>query len=298
MYPVPFRYHRASSLAEAVSMLSDLGEEAKVLAGGQSLIPLMKFRLAAPTDLVDLNAVPNISFIRQEGNAIRIGTLARHADIESSQIAARVPLLVDCASGIADVQVRNRGTVGGSLAEADPSGDWGVALLALNTRVCCIGPDGDRTIALPEFLVDAYTTALQKAELVHEIVVEQPPERSGGAYIAFKRSAQVYASATAGVQLTMEDSETCKDARIFLGCVGLAPIHATEAESELRGNSVTAETIEKAAQAAMAAADPQPDMRGSAEYKRILVRALVKRAIDLAVRRSRGEQVEGSHYYA
>ncbi|MFI5125518.1 MAG: FAD binding domain-containing protein [Candidatus Acidiferrales bacterium] len=297
VYSSAFRYLRAKSLEEAATMLSDLGEDAKALAGGQSLIPLMKLRLSKPTALVDLNFISGISRIEKRGNAIHFGTLARHAQIEDSEIVAQIPILHDCAAGIADVQVRNRGTIGGSLAEADPTGDWGPVLLALSTEVACSGPQKTRTISLSQFFLDAYTTALAPAELVREVIVKVPPKNSGGAYLAFKRCAPVYASATAAVQLTMADKDSCGEAHIVLGCVGLVPIHATEAERELSGHKITPRTVQAAGEAAMAAAEPQSDMRGSAEYKRVLIRSLVKRAIEIALRRAHGEPVEASHEY-
>jgi aerobic carbon-monoxide dehydrogenase medium subunit len=297
MYPRSFHYHRAASLKEAVSMLGQLGEGAKFLAGGQSLIPLLKLRFANPEHLVDLNFIPGTSFIKEDSAELRFGAMTRHAEIEHSALAKKIPLLHDCAAGIADVQVRNRGTIGGSLAEADPSGDWANALMTLDTTVHCLGLSGARPIQLTDFIKDAYTTALAHDELVTEVEVKIPPKGSGGAYLAFKRSAPVYPSASAAVQLIMA-GDVCRDAAIALGCVGLTAIRATEAEAALRGNNLNDKTIATAAEAARAAADPQPDMRGSADYKRQLVVALVKRAIQIAVRRARGEQVEGAHLYA
>lgn len=282
-------------------MLRQLGEEARPLAGGQSLVPLMKLRLVRPTDLVDLNFTPGLSYVRRDGNQIRFGPLTRHAEIAESEAAAHIPILHDCANGIGDVQVRNRGTIGGSLAEADPSGDWAPVLLTHATEVRCLGPDGERTIPLGKFFVDAYTTALGPAELVREIVMETPArgrhEQIGGAYLAAKRCAQVYATASAAVRLTLVD-DVCKDAAVFLGAVGLMAVEAKEAAGVLRGRTLDGKTIATAAEAAGAAADPQPDMRGSAEYKRALLTALVKRAIAIAVRRARGERPEVSHEYA
>jgi carbon-monoxide dehydrogenase medium subunit len=278
-------------------MLGQFGEGAKFIAGGQSLIPLLKLRFANPEHLVDLNFIPGTSFIKEDSGALHFGAMTRHAQIEHSALAGKIPLLHDCAAGIADVQVRNRGTIGGSLAEADPSGDWANALITLDTTVHCLGPRGARVIQLRDFIKDAYTTALAHDELVTEIEVKIPPAGSGGAYVAFKRSAPVYPSASAAVQLTMAD-DVCQDAAIALGCVGLTAIRATEAEALLRAKSLNDKTIATAAEAARNAADPQPDMRGSAEYKRQLVAALVKRAIQIAARRARGEQVEGAHLYA
>ena len=297
MYPRSFHYHRAGSLKEAVSMVGQLGEGAKFLAGGQSLIPLLKLRFANPEHLVDLNFIPGTSFIKEDSGALHFGAMTRHAEIEHSALARKIPVVHDCAAGIADVQVRNRGTIGGSLAEADPSGDWANALITLDTTVHCLGSDGARTIPLRDFIKDAYTTALAPNELVTEVEVKIPPAGSGGAYIAFKRSAPVYPSASVAVQLTMA-GDVCRDAAIALGCVGLTAIRATEAETALRGKSLNDKTIATAAEAARAVADPQSDMRGSADYKRQLVVALVKRAIQIAARRARGEQVEGTHLYA
>jgi carbon-monoxide dehydrogenase medium subunit len=297
MYPRAFHYHRAGSLKEASAMLAQLGDEAKLLAGGQSLIPLMKLRFANPAHLVDLNFISGASYIKDENRTLSFGPLTHHADIENSAIAAKVPILHDCAAGIADVQVRNRGTIGGSLAEADPSGDWAVVLSTLVTQVRCLGKNGERTVDLEDFIHDAYTTVLAHDELVSEVVVDIPVKGSGGAYLAFKRAAPVYPTASAAVQLTM-DGSVCKDVAIALGCVGLIAIKAKDAEAALRGQPITEKTLSAAAEAARAAADPQSDMRGSAEYKRTLVSALVRRAIDIAARRARGEHLEVSHLYA
>jgi len=297
MYPRSFHYHRAKSLKEAISMLGQLGENAKFLAGGQSLIPLLKFRFANPEHLVDLNFIPGASFIKEDSGAIHFGAMTRHAEIEHSALARRIPVLHDCAAGIADVQVRNQGTIGGSLAEADPSGDWANALITLDTTVHCLGANGTRTIPLSDFITDAYTTALSLEELVTEVVVKIPPKGSGGAYLAFKRTDPVYPSASVAVQLNLA-GDVCEDVAIALGCVGLTAIRATEAETALRGQMLNEKAVATAAEAARTAADPQSDMRGSAEYKRQLIVALLKRAIQLAARRARGEQVEGAHLYA
>jgi carbon-monoxide dehydrogenase medium subunit len=297
MYPRSFHYHRAGSLKEAVTMLGQLGEGAKLLAGGQSLIPLLKLRFANPEHLVDLNFIVGTSFIKENSRTLHFGPMTRHAEIEHSELVRKIPVLHDCAAGIADVQIRNRGTIGGSLAEADPSGDWANALITLDTTVHCLGSKGARAVALKDFILDAYTTALAHDELVTEVEVKIPPKGSGGAYIAFKRAAPVYPTASTAVQLTIE-GDVCKDAAIALGCVGLTAIRAGEAEAALRGKRPDDKTITSAAEAARAAADPHPDMRGSADYKRELVAALVKRAIQIALRRARGEQVDGVHLYA
>jgi carbon-monoxide dehydrogenase medium subunit len=297
MYPRAFDYHRASSLPEAVTLLTQLGAESKAIAGGQSLIPLMKLRFANPAHLVDLNFIPKLSFIEPRDGAIHFGPLTRHAHVEASEMARKVPILHDCAAGIADAQIRSMGTIGGSLAEADPSGDWAPVLIALDAQITCVGANGERNIPAREFFVDAYTSALAHEELIKEISVKVPAGGSGGAYVASKRCPQVYASAAVAVQLSMQ-GDVCEQAAIALAAVGLTPIRALEAEAALRGQPLSEPVMKRAAEAAMAASDPQPDMRGSAEYKRVLVGALLREAVAVAARRSRGEAVEVSHHYA
>jgi len=297
MYPRAFSYHRAGSLQEASALLSQLGGEAKLLAGGQSLIPLMKLRFANPAHLVDLNFINGLSYIRRENGTLVFGPMTRHAHIEHSADVQKIPILYDCAAGIADVQVRNQGTIGGSVAEADPSGDWAPVLLTLDTEVKISGTNGSRGVKLNDFIQDAYTTVLAHDELITEIRVKAPAKNSGGAYIAFKRTAPVYATASAAVQLTLKDG-SCSDVSIYVGAVALTPVHATSAEDELRGRPLDGSSIARAAEAAMSAVDPPPDMRGTAEYKRVLVGGLVRRAIEAAARRARGEHVEASHIYA
>lgn len=296
MYPRAFQYHRASSYAEAASLLSELGEDAKFLAGGQSLIPLMKLRLSTPRHLVDLNFIPETSYVRSNGS-FNLGAMTRHADIANSALAERIPILRDCAAGIADPQVRHLGTIGGSIAEADPTGDWAPVLLATGATVRTLGPEGERRIDIHDFILDAYSTALLPAELITEIAVPWPPERSGGAYIALKRCAPVYASASIAVQLTMNDAHTCRDARIYLGVLGLTATRVSAAEDVLRGHAITAQQIEKVREAVMDIAEPNADMRGSIEYKRQAAGALARLAVEPALRRARGEHVEVSHLY-
>ena len=219
-------------------MLSAILARSQASGGGQSLIPLMKLRYANPNHLVDLNFISGTSYIKEENGTLRFGAMTRHAEIEHSTVAANIPIIHDCAAGIADVQVRNRGTIGGSLAEADPSGDWATVLMTLETEVRCQKSKGDRWVRLADFIKDAYTTALAHDELVSEVVVKIPLQGSGGAYLAFKRSAPVYPTASAAVQLTM-DGDVCKDVAIALGCVGLTAIKAKDAEKALRGQQVT-----------------------------------------------------------
>lgn len=297
MYPRPFSYHRAASLREAAGLLAELGPEAKLLAGGQSLIPLMKLRLAGPSALIDIGHIPGLDYVKAANGGFSFAALARHADIEKSEAAARIPILHDCAAGIADVQVRNWGTLVGSIAEADPTGDWGPVLLTLESQVHCQTAGGERTLPLSAFIRDAFTTALADGEVIAEVRVKTPPANSGGAYIAFKRCAPVYASASAAVQLTLEGG-VCRDVRIFVGAVGLTPVHAAGAEGALRGKPVNDKSSADAGDAVMADIDPQSDQRGSADYKRALVRGLLIEAIEAAARRAAGQRVEVAHHYA
>jgi aerobic carbon-monoxide dehydrogenase medium subunit len=297
MYPRAFAYHRAKSYPEAVSLLSELGEEAKFLAGGQSLIPLMKLRLSTPAHLVDLNFISATSYIRGNGS-LRFGAMTRHAEIAASPDAAGLPILHDCAAGIADPQVRHMGTIGGSIAEADPTGDWAPVLLATSATVKTLGKNGERRLDIGEFIVDAYTTALQPGELITEISVPLGEARSGGAYIALKRCAPVYASASVAVQLTLNEDRTCRDAHIYLGVLGLTAVRVQVAEDLLRGHAVDERQVEGVREAVMDIAEPASDMRGSAEYKRHAAGALARLALSAAVRRAQGEFVEVSHLYA
>jgi carbon-monoxide dehydrogenase medium subunit len=297
MYPAAFHYFRAQSIDDAIHRLTELGEDARPLAGGQSLVPLMKLRFSRPGALVDLGFLPGLSYATVDNGTLRLGALTCHADIEDSASVSMIPILHDCAAGIADVQVRNRGTIGGSIAEADPSGDWMPVLLALDTEVRCMGPNGERTVPLPEFVRDAFTTVLETGELVREAIVRVPAKGSGGAYIAFKRSAPVYATVSAAVQLKLGDKDVCEECRILLGCVGLTAIRAREGEKQLSGQPLTSHSIKHTVEAVVAAAEPESDLRGSADYKRALLGALVRRAIHAAARRARGEHVEVHHEY-
>lgn len=297
MYPAPFRYHRPASLKEAILMLSALGETAKPLAGGQTLIPILKLRLDEPTDLVDIGRLPDLRFATQENGWIRIGALSQHAWVARSEIAAAIPIVKDCAGGIADAQVRSRGTIGGSVSAADPNCDWPALLNTLDAEVVCTGPDGERSIAVGEFITAAYTTALTPGELVTAIRFKAPAAGSGGAYIAYKKAAAAFPVCSVGVQLTLA-GDTCSDVRIVMGGAGPTPRRAVQAEAELRGKTLSAQLWERAAEAASAVAEPLDDVRGNTEYKRNLLRGLLLQTADVAVRRCANAKIEGSHVYA
>ena len=277
-------------------MLSDIGEGARVLAGGQSLLVLLKMRFDEPTDIVDIGRIADLDQIEEDGDAVRIGALATHRHIAASALAGSVPIISDCANGIADNQVRSRGTIGGSVASGDPSCDWPALLHTLDAELHCQGPNGARTLDINGFVEDLYQTVLQPGEIITGIRFPQPDSGSGGAYCAFKRCAPAYPTISVGVQMTVSDGQV-ETARVALGSAGLTPIRAREAEVELGGHSLDADRIDKAADAAVAASDPVDDQRGSAAFKRQLIAHLTKRAIRIAERRAAGDQVYNSHEY-
>jgi carbon-monoxide dehydrogenase medium subunit len=296
MYPAPFNYHRAGSVEEAIRLLSDLGEGARVLAGGQSLLPVLKMRFDEPTDLVDVGRIPGLDRIAEDASKVSIGALTTHRRIAASPLAKAVPIISDCANGIADNQVRTRGTIGGSVASGDPSCDWPALLHTLDAEIECQGPGGSRTVDINGFVEDLYQTVLDPGEIVTGISFAPPGPGSGGAYCALKRSSPAYPTITVGVQLTVAKGEV-RMVRVAMGSAGPTPARAREAETELQGGPITPERVARAADAAAAACEPFEDQRGSEAFKRHLVATLTRRAIGIAGRRADGETVKNSHEY-
>ena len=297
MYPAPFRYHRPGTLGSALKLLAELGEGARPLAGGQSLIPILKMRMDEPSDLVDIGRLAELMHIRQEKNRVCIGALATHARIAVSAIAGEIPIIRDCAGGIADPQVRALGTIGGSVSIADPSSDWPALLHTLEAEIVCQGPSSKRTIKINDFIKDSYTNGLADAELVTEIQIPMPPENSGGAYIGFKKAAPAYPAASAGVQLTLADGNLCRDIRLVLGAAGPVPVTSRQVEQQLIGQPLTEKNLSQAAEALVELSDPPSDSRGSSEFKRAMLRSLFMRAANRAMQRAGGEKITGSHDY-
>ncbi|MEH6581836.1 MAG: xanthine dehydrogenase family protein subunit M [Halioglobus sp.] len=297
MYPAPFRYHRPDSLQAAVGLLTQYGDDARIMAGGQSVIPMMKLRMGEASELIDIGRLPDLSYVKLEGATLKIGALTTHALIAASEAARTVPLIAEAAGGIADRQVRSMGTIGGGLSVADPSGCWPTSLRTLDTLVHVVGPDGSRSIAMVDFILDTYVTALRAGELVTAIEVPVPGPGTGSAYVAFKRTAAAYPTVSCGMQLTMQ-GDTCSAARLALGAAGPTVVVSEEAEASLVGAAVTVEGLEKAADIIIAAAEPPPDARGSVAFKRAMLKTLVVEAGNRALARSRGEQVKGGHRYA
>jgi carbon-monoxide dehydrogenase medium subunit len=296
MYPANFNYHRATSFREASELLTRFGDDSKAIAGGQTLLPLLKLRLVTPQHLVDIGRIKDASAIERDGARLRIGALATHADIAAAQATRAFPMVAECSGGIADPQVRNRGTIGGSLAEADPSSCWPALLFTLDARVECISSEGTRWQLIRELLREPYAPALKKGELIQHVEIDLPGPNTHGSFVAFKRCAQAYPTASCAVLLTL-DSDRCREVRIGFGCLGLTPLVAPAAEQFLRGARLTDETIRSVATLAASATEPLADGRGSVEYKRFLAAGLVRRAIANAMARAQGRATSESHTY-
>ena len=287
MIPGTFEYHAPSSIGEATNLLATLGEDAKVLSGGQSLIPLMKLRLASPRHLIDINGIPGLAYIREADGFLRIGGLTREADLEESDlIRTRYPLLLDTCKVIADPLVRNLATIGGNLAHGDPANDHPATMLALGAEVLAVGPRGERRIPIASFFTGPFSTALKGDEIVVEIRVPAPRPGSGGAYVKLERKVGDFATAAVAVQLTLSPTGTCEQVGIGLTNVGPTPIKAQRAEATLNGQRPDEATIKQAAQLAAEASQPAADLRGSVEYKKDLVRVLTARALRKALERA------------
>lgn len=288
MIPPSFDYARPKSLSEALSLLGE-NPEAKILAGGHSLIPMMRFRMAAPGLLVDINQIEDLAHVREEGDWLRIGAMTREAELETSDLVQkRYPLLADTARVVADPLVRNLATVGGNLAHADPANDHPATMLAYRAEVVAAGPKGERTIPIGEFFQDAFTTALEQGEILKEVRIPKAKPRSGGAYFKLERKVGDYATAAVAVQIELGDGGTVASAGIGLTNVGLTPIQASAAEDALQGKALDDAAIRGAAKLAGEAAEPIEDYRGSEEYKRHLVRTLTARALKKALERATG----------
>lgn len=287
MIPPSFEYLRPKTVPEAITLLQQYGEDAKILSGGQSLIPMMKLRLARPGYLIDINRISGLSYIKEEGGFLKIGGLAREAELESSPlIQSKYPLLVDTTSVIADPQVRNLATVGGNLAHGDPANDHPATMIALGAQVVATGAKGERAIPIEEFFVSLFTTALRQDEILTEIRVPVPPARSGGAYFKLERKVGDFATAAVAVQLALDDKGNVQKAGIGLTNVGATPIKAKSAENFLAGKKPDEGNIWQAAQLAAGDAQPSSDLRGPADYKRGLIRELTKRALARSVERA------------
>ena len=284
MIPAPFDYHAPSTLEEALALLQQYPDDAKILAGGQSLLPLLKLRLGAVGHLVDIGRIPGLEYIKEENGTLKIGGRTREATLERADIVrARYPLLADATDVIADPLVRNMATVGGNLAHGDPANDHPAVMLAGRAEIVATGPRGVRTIAADQFFKGLFSTALAHDEILTEIRVPQPPTRSGGAYVKLERKVGDFATAASAVQLTLGKGGEIASIGIALTNAGPTPIRAVDAERFLTGKQPTPENIAEAARLAATAATPSADRRGAVDYKRQMARVLTARALGRAI---------------
>lgn len=287
MKPPPFDYHRPETLDEAVSLLSGHGWDAKVLAGGQSLVPAMNFRLAAPAVLIDLNRVAGLGYLREDGGGLRIGAMTRQRVAErSAEVARLAPLIAETLPFVAHPQIRNRGTIGGSVAHADPAAELPAVLLALGARVHVRGPGGARTIGADDFFTGLFATALEHDEILTEVELPALPPRAGWSFMEVSRRHGDFGLAGVAVSLSLDDTGRCGAARIALLGVGEGPVLARGAADALIGSAPSADAVRAAADAARAEIDPPADIHASSDYRRHLVGVLVSRALPVAFARA------------
>ena len=288
MIPDTFEYVAPATLPEAIALLQQRPDDAKLMAGGQSLIPLMKFRLAAPALVVDLRRVPGLTMIVERGGSLVIGAMATEAAVEASDLVRqRYPAIRDASAVVADPLVRNFATLGGNLAHADPANDHPAMMMALGASVVATGPNGSRSITMDDFLVDSLETSLAPDEVLTEIHVPRPTPRSGSAYVKLERKVGDYAIAAVAASITL-DGDICTRAGVALTNVGPKAIRASAAEAFLVGKRLDEESMREAGRLAAEAAQPTADLRGPVEYKRAMVRTLTVRALRLAAERTKG----------
>jgi carbon-monoxide dehydrogenase medium subunit len=279
MYPASFDYFAPTTLDEALALLEEYGEDAKVLAGGQSLIPLMKLRFASPRALVDINGVSELGELEEQDGSLRIGALVRHKACERSELLrGRWATMGDAAPLISDPIVRNLGTVGGSLAHADPQGDWGSVMLAMRAEITVRGPNGTRTIPIDEFFQGPFTTALEPTEILTGVRIPDPGARAGGTYLKLERKVGDFATVGVAVHVSFTNGSV-GTAGIALTGVGPKNLRAEAAEQALAGRALDDEAISEAARLAAEAAEARTDVRGTEAYKRNVVRVFVERGL-------------------
>jgi carbon-monoxide dehydrogenase medium subunit len=285
--PGAFTYDAPASVAEAIDILRRHGSGAKVLAGGQSLVPMMKLRLTALTHIVDIARVPDLDAIREDNGALIIGAMARHEAIENSPLVrARCPLLAEAASHIADPIVRNRGTIGGSLCHADPAADFPLAAIVLGAEMIATGSGSSRAIPIDRFFTGFFTTALKPDELLTAIKIPGAPAKCGGAHLKLSRRTNGLAIVGAAAMLAVDDAGNCADVRVALAGMGPTSVRAAAVEHALRGKRITRSAIEGAAALAAENTDPPSDIHGSAEYRRSVAPVIAGRVLKLAAERA------------
>jgi carbon-monoxide dehydrogenase medium subunit len=286
VFPSSFDYLAAHSVDEAIAAKADGGDDARVLAGGQSLIPMMKQRLASPAQLVDINRVPGLDVLERSNGHLRVGALVRHADIARSDVAFGA--VAAAAPWISDPLVRNLGTLCGSVAHCDPEGDWNSVMLAVGADVVARGPSGERTIPITDFIVDFFTNALAPDEVVTEVRIPMPATRAGGSYQKLERKIGDYATVGVAAHLELADDGTIARAGIALTSVAPRNTKATAAEEALVGQTPNDDAFAAAGELAAQASEPRDDVRGTAEWKRNVVRVFTRRALATAAAQAQG----------
>jgi carbon-monoxide dehydrogenase medium subunit len=288
MIPAQFDYISAKSLDEAVSLLAKHKDDAKLLAGGHSLLPAMKLRLAQPKVLIDISKIKDLNYIREEKGQVRIGAMTTHYQIESSDLLRRIcPLLPETASHLGDVQVRNKGTIGGSIAHADPAADWPAAILALDSEIVVAGPKGERTIKADKFFVDLLTTALQPGEVLREVRFTVFKGQVGQSYMKVRHPASGFAVVGIAVNLARDGSGKCQSAGVGITGVSPTAYRAVGVESGLKGSSLDAKTLSSAASHAADGIEANSDLFASADYRKHLAEVYTRRALEAAVARAK-----------
>jgi len=288
MYSAPFEYHAPATLSEAIALLGRYGDEAKVLAGSQSLIALMKLRLAQPAHVVDLRKVDGLTGVREAQGALLVGALTTHAAMAASELVrAKLPMAAEAASQIGDPQVRNLGTIGGSLAHADPSADWPAVLTALDATVVLAGPRGERTLKVQDLITGPLSTVLENGELLTQVKIPLPPARTAGAYEKLPNPASRFAVVGVAAEVSLDARNAVQWSRIAI--TGLAPkvTRATQVEQALQGKSGDAAAVKAAAARAADGLELRPDLTGSAAYKAQLAAVYTERAVLRAISRAR-----------
>lgn len=289
MYPASFEYHTVGTVGDAVALLERYRDEAKLLAGGHSLVPLMKLRFAQPRHLIDIRRVPGLNGVRQEGAAVVVGALSTYREIESSTLLQRaVPILPEAASQVGDQQVRNMGTLGGSLAHADPASDMPAVVLALGATLRMVGPSGEREVAADDFFLGLMSTALDPGEVLTEIRIPAPGPRTGGAYEKHPHPASGYALCGAAAVVTLDAQGRVESARVALTGISTRAVRAPAAEQALLGAEASPERLRQAAERAPEGIEIRRDAAETAGYNARLVRTITRRALERAVQRARG----------
>lgn len=290
MKPPPFDYFAPTSTEEAISLLAEFGEAAKILAGGQSLVPMLNFRLARPQVLVDINRIKDLSYISESEGGLRVGALTRHRALETSRVVRdKCPILGFAARFIGHVAIRNRGTFGGSLAHADPAAEFPLVLATLGAKILVRGPEGERTFTPKEFFVSYLTTALQPTELLIEARIPTLAKRTGWGFHELALEQGAFAIVAAAALITLDEKGVCTDARIALGGASPVPVRAEQAENLLRGEKPNEKLLAEAAQRVTEVTEPTTDIHASADYRTAMAEVYARRALTDACGRARRE---------